>query len=209
MRAIYNYRPLSNRCINRKVAINKLKLVSLNFRNSSLAPTRSCIKYSSNLRQQPIKKYVTLAKKMIIIYTSSMIILIILLIFCFIAMGIALLMIHFLKETNSRPEEVIPEGRNPPYSCNGKDRRSAESFCWISTDPRSTLRSMPRLQYQHQEEFFSFNTFKPELSESSKKFRVEGPEDIKDFLTLSKHHNIYPVPNINSLRRSDLTVYYV
>ena len=115
-----------------------------------------------------LKKYITLVKKMIIVYTTSMIILIILLIFCFIAMSVALLMIHFLKETNSRTEETIPKGRNLQYPYDSTDRRSAESFCWISTDPRSTLRSMPRLQYQHQEEFFSFNTFKPELSESSK-----------------------------------------
>ena len=125
-------------------------------------------------------------------------------------MGVALLMIHFLKETNSRTEETIPKGRNLQYPYDSTDRRSAESFCWISTDPRSTLRSMPRLQYQHQEEFFSFNTFKPELSPSKKEdYLDEGLEDIKDFSTLSKQRNIYPVPNINSLRRSDLTVYYV
>lgn len=142
-----------------------------------------------------------------------MIILIILLIFCLVAMGIALLMINFLKETNSRTEEKFPRGRNLPSSCRRLDRRSVESFCWISTDPSSTSRSIPRLQYQQQEEFFSFNTFKPDLS------LTKGPklndcnereqDDITGLSISSKQPTIYPVPNINSLRRSDLTVYYV
>ena len=153
---------------------------------------------------------------MIIVYTSSMIILIILLIFCLIAMGIALLMINFLRETNDETDETIPRGRHQHSSRSRMDRRSAESFCWISTDPRSTSNSMSRIKYQHQEEFFSFNTFKPELSQGlsntqnckSKSYPDEELENV-DFSTLSKHRNIYPVPNINSLRRSDLTVYYV
>ena len=139
-----------------------------------------------------------------------MIILIILLIFCLVAMGIALLMINFLKESNSRTEETFPSGSNLPSSCRRLDRRSVESFCWISTDPSSTSRSIPRLQYQQQEEFFSFNTFKPDLSNTKKsKLNEDIKDDIKDISTLSKQPNIYPVPNINSLRRSDLTVYYV
>ena len=139
-----------------------------------------------------------------------MIILIILLIFCLVAMGIALLMINFLKESNSRTEETFPRGRNLPSSCRRLDRRSVESFCWISTDPRSTSKSIPRLQYQQQEEFFSFNTFKPDLSNTKKsKLNEDIKDEIKEISTLSKQPNIYPVPNINSLRRSDLTVYYV
>ena len=146
---------------------------------------------------------------MIIIYTSSMIILIILLIFCLVAMGIALLMINFLKETNSITEESLPRGRNLPSSCRRLDRRSVESFCWISTDSSSTSRSIPQLQYRQQEEFFSFNTFKPDLSNTKKSKINEELDDIKDISISSKQPNIYPVPNINSLRRSELTVYYV
>ena len=139
-----------------------------------------------------------------------MIILIILLIFCLVAMGIALLMINFLKESNSRSQETFSSGRNLPSSGRRLDRRSVESFCWISTDPSSTSRSIPRLQYHQQEEFFSFNTFKPDLSNTKKsKLNEDIKDDIKDISTLSKQPNIYPVPNINSLRRSDLTVYYV
>ena len=146
---------------------------------------------------------------MIIIYTSSMIILIILLIFCLVAMGIALLMINFLKESNYRSQETFSSGRNLSSSCRRLDRRSVESFCWISTDSSSTSKSIPRLQYQQQEEFFSFNTFKPDLSNTKKSKLNEEQDDIKEISTLSKQPNIYPVPNINSLRRSDLTVYYV
>ena len=139
-----------------------------------------------------------------------MIILIILLIFCLVAMGIALLMINFLKESNSRSQETFPSGRNLPSSCRRFDRRSVESFCWISTDPSSTSRSIPRLQYHQQEEFFSFNTFKPDLPNTKKsKLNEDIKDDIKEISTLTKQPNIYPVPNINSLRRSDLTVYYV
>ena len=142
-----------------------------------------------------------------------MIILIILLIFCLVAMGIALLMINFLKESNTRSNETFPRGRSLPSTCRRLDRRSVESFCWISTDPSSTSRSIPQLQYQQQEEFFSFNTFKPDLSNTKKsKLKEYGNEelgDIKDISISSKQPNIYPVPNINSLRRSDLTVYYV
>ena len=142
-----------------------------------------------------------------------MIILIILLIFCLVAMGIALLMINFLKESNTRTEETFPKGRNLPSSCRRLDRRSVESFCWISTDPSTISRSIPQLQYQQQEECFSFNTFKPDLSNTKKsKLKEYGNEelgDIKDISISSKQPNIYPVPNINSLRRSDLTVYYV
>ena len=142
-----------------------------------------------------------------------MIILIILLIFCLVAMGIALLMINFLKESNTRSTETFPRGRSLPSTCRRLDRRSVESFCWISTDPSSTSRSIPQLQYQQQEEFFSFNTFKPDLSDTKKpKLKEYGNEelgDIKDISISSKQPNIYPVPNINSLRRSDLTVYYV
>ena len=142
-----------------------------------------------------------------------MIILIILLIFCLVAMGIALLMINFLKESNSRAEETFPRGRNLPSSCRRLDRRSVESYCWISTDPSSTSRSIPQLQYQQQEEFFSFNTFKPDLSNTKKAkpndYSNEELGDIKDISISLKQPNIYPVPNINSLRRSDLTVYYV
>ena len=137
-----------------------------------------------------------------------MIILIILLIFCLVAMGIALLMINFLKESNSRTEETFPRGRNLLSSSRSLDRRSVESFCWISTDPSSTSRSIPRLQYQQQEEFFSFNTFKPDLS-LTKVPKLNDCTEKDGFSTLSKQPNIYPVPNINSLRRSDLTVYYV
>ena len=138
-----------------------------------------------------------------------MIILIILLIFCLVAMGVALLMINFLKETNPKTEEIFSRGRNLPSSCRRLDKRSVESFCWISTDPSSTSRSIPRLQYQQQEEFFSFNTFKPDLSNTKKSKLNEGLDDTKDISISSKQPNIYPVPNINSLRRSDLTVYYV
>ena len=142
-----------------------------------------------------------------------MIILIILLIFCLVAMGIALLMINFLKETNSRTEETSPRGINLPSSCRRLDRRSVESFCWISTDPSSNSRSIPRLQYQQQEEFFSFNTFKPDLSLTKvpklNDCNDRELDDIKGLSISSKQPNIYPVPNINSLRRSDLTVYYV
>ena len=138
-----------------------------------------------------------------------MIILIILLIFCLVAMGVALLMINFLKETNPRTEETFSRRRNLPSSCRRLDKRSVESFCWISTDPSSTSRSIPRLQYQQQEEFFSFNTFKPDLSNTKKSKLNEGLDDTKDISISSKQPNIYPVPNINSLRRSDLTVYYV
>ena len=142
-----------------------------------------------------------------------MIILIILLIFCLVAMGIALLMINFLKESNTRSNETFPRGRSLPSTCRRLDRRSVESFCWISTDPSSTSRSIPQLQYQQQEEFFSFNTFKPDLSSTKKPklndYGNEELDDIKDISIASKQPNIYPVPNINSLRRSDLTVYYV
>ena len=94
-----------------------------------------------------------------IVFTSSMIILIILLIFCLVAMGIALLMINFLS-TNATNSVGTEESLS---RCRGLfDRRSTESFCWISADPSSS--SMPRIQYHQRDEIFSFSTFKPELS---------------------------------------------